>query len=182
MSQTQQTEREYVNLPSEMHYATEYGVATRFNRSWAGHRFTDTEVEALARGESITFTLTRDDGSTEQVTGKLEGKLFSPDDEPDKVIAYVGFTKQVNPATHAEGTWARTGKKIKFKRTWGTHTFTEDEIAALLRDEAVGFVATSKRTGNEYEATGKLQEQFFDAPDGRRVNFIGFKAEFEDRD
>ena len=171
-------EREYVDLPEEMHYSSEFGIATRFNRTWAGHRFTDEEVAKLAAGEEITFTLNRD-GRTEQVRGHLEGKVFEPEDSDRGPIPYVGFTKLVNPATHAEGVWARTGQKVKFKRSWGGHKFTDAEVAALLADEYVGFTATSKK-GTEYEATGRLEKQSFDAPDGRTVNFIGFKPDFDD--
>lgn len=172
------TEREYVDLPEDLHYATEYGTATRFCRSWGGHRFTDEEVAALSEGKSITFTLTRNDGSTETIVGHLEGKMFEPEDDPDRgPIVYVGFTKEANSATHAEGIWARTGTKVRFKRSFGTHTFSEGEVTALLADEYVGFTATS-RSGGQYEATGRLEPQSFEAGGGRVVNFIGFKPDF----
>lgn len=170
-------EREYVDLPEELHYSTEYGTATRFNRTWGTHRFTDDEVAALSEGKSITFTLTHTDGRAETIVGHLEGKMFEPDDDPDRgPIVYVGFTKEANSATHAEGIWARTGVKVRFKRSFGTHTFSEGEVTALLADEYVGFTATS-RSGSEYEATGRLEHQSFEV-DGRVVNFIGFKADF----
>lgn len=172
-------EREYVDLPEEMHYATEYGTATFFNRKWAEHRFTDEEVAALCAGQSICFEIPRE-GGTEKVVGRLEGKLFEFDDEPDRdPIPYVGFAKEVNTATHAEGIWARTGRKVRFKRSFGTHTFSDGEVVALLADEYVGFTATSKK-GEKYEAMGRLEEQEFTTADGRVVNFIGFKAEFKD--
>lgn len=172
------TEREFVDLPDDLHYCTEYGTATRFNRTWAGHRFTDDEVTALCAGKSVSFVLTRNDGSSESVVGHLEGKMFDPDDDPDRgPIPYVGFTKEANSATHAEGVWARTGTKVKFRRSFGTHTFSEGEVRALLADEFVGFTATS-RAGNEYEAVGRLQPQTFEAGDGRVVPFVGFKPDF----
>lgn len=173
-------EREYVDLPEDMHYATEYGTATRFNRTWANHRFTDEEVTALAAGQSITFEIRREDGTTETVVGHLEGKVFEPDDDSDRdPVAYVGFTKEANSATHAEGIWARTGAKVRFKRSFGTHTFSEGEVNALLADEYVGFTATSRR-GGEYEATGRLEPQSFETPDGRVVHFVGYKVDFGD--
>lgn len=172
------TEREYVDLPDDLHYATEYGTATRFNRTWSGHRFTDDEVASLSAGKSITFTLTRPSGSTETVVGHLEGKVFEPDDDPDRgPIVFVGFVKEINSDTHAEGIWARTGTKVRFKRSFGTHTFSEGEVTALLADEFVGFTATS-RSGSEYEATGRLERQSFEGENGRTVNFVGFKADF----
>lgn len=171
-------EREYVDLPDDLHYATEFGTATRFNRTWGGHRFTDEEVAALSAGKSITFDLARSDGSKETVIGHLEGKVFEPEDDPDRgPIVYVGFTKEANSATHAEGIWARTGAKVRFKRTFGTHTFSEGEVTALLADEYVGFTATS-RAGSEYEATGRLEPQTFEAEGGRVVSYIGVKVDF----
>ena len=50
-------------------------------------------------------------------------------------------------------------------------------VAALLADEFVGFIATSK-SGREYEAIGKLEQQTFQTEDGRVVRYVGFKAEF----
>lgn len=171
------TEREFVDLPEDLHYATEYGTATRFNRVWAGHRFTDDEVAALSAGKSVAFTMPRADGTNEVVIGHLEGKMFEPEDDPERgPIPYVGFTKEANSATHAEGVWARTGTKVRFKRSFGTHTFSEGEVAALLADEFVGFTATS-RAGNVYEASGRLEPQTFE-DNGRVVHYVGFKVDF----
>jgi hypothetical protein len=171
-------DREYVDLPDDMHYSTEYGTATQFNRTWSGHRFTDQEADALAAGQSITFTLAEPDGTVDTVVGHLEGKVFDPGPDSDRgPIPYVGFVKEVNSATHAEGIWARTGAKIRFKRSFGTHTFSEGEVTALLADEYVGFTATSAK-GGEYEATGKLERLWFDTAAGRRVHYVGFSPDF----
>lgn len=170
-------ECEYVELPDEMHYATEYGTATRFKRVWGGHRFTDAEVEALAAEKTITFKLTRPDGSTETVVGHLEGKLFDPGERDSSPIPFVGFVKEINSDTHAEGVWARTGTKVRFKRSFGSHTFSEGEVKALLADEFVGFIATSSK-GGEYEATGKLEQLSFENSEGRVVRYVGFQPDF----
>ena len=175
-------EREYFDLPEETSFYSEYGAATRANRVWAGHRFTDAEVEALARGEVITFTLTRDNGRTETVMGKLEGKTFSPKDEPDRVVPYVGFTPMVNPETHVQGVWAATGKSVKFKRKFGDHHFTDEEVAILLRGETIGFSGVNSK--GEYNAIGKLARKTFTPADEphRVVNYIGVDVEFVDAD
>lgn len=171
-------EREYVDLPEDLHCATEYGIATRFNRVWGGHRFTDAQVTALSAGKSVTFTMAGPDGSAETVVGHLAGKVFEPgDDSGSGPTPCVGFTREANSSTHAEGVWARTGAKVRFKRSFGPHTFSEGEVAALLADEFVGFIATSK-SGREYEAIGKLEQQTFQTEDGRVVRYVGFKAEF----
>lgn len=47
------------------------GENIRFNREWAGHRFSDEEVQALLNGEEITFTANKKAGGTFQATGSL---------------------------------------------------------------------------------------------------------------
>lgn len=47
------------------------GETIKFNREWAGHRFTDEEVSALLNGEEITFTANKRAGGTFEATGSL---------------------------------------------------------------------------------------------------------------
>jgi DNA topoisomerase-3 len=47
------------------------GELISFKRVWAGHRFSDREVEKLLKGEEITFTANKKDGGTFKAKGKL---------------------------------------------------------------------------------------------------------------
>ena len=51
--------------------ATFNGEKIKFNRDWAGHPFTDAEVEALLAGQEITFTANKKSGGTFEATGSL---------------------------------------------------------------------------------------------------------------
>lgn len=51
--------------------ATFNGENIKFNRDWAGHRFTDEEVEALLAGKEITFTANKKSGGTFEAKGSL---------------------------------------------------------------------------------------------------------------
>ncbi|MGH4000698.1 MAG: hypothetical protein ACRDTJ_24915, partial [Pseudonocardiaceae bacterium] len=77
-----------------------------------------------------------------------------------------------SPREKAEGAW--TGPdgattQVRFSRTWGGHTFTDDEITALLRGEEITFAATSK-TGSDTTITGSLTTSTYKAK-----QFIGFQ-------
>lgn len=162
---------EYVDLPDHMHYVTEDGVATRFKRKHRDHRFTDAEVAQLLNGEKIRIPVTYADGQTAQAYGKLEGGTFTPTDEPDRdPIVFVAFKPEPDPGVYAIGEWVeRPGVETKFKRTWGGHTFTDEEIEALFAGEVIGFDAVSKK-GNEYEANGKLEADTYNGNP-----YVGFK-------
>lgn len=143
----------------------------KFKRSWGDHKFTDEEIESLLKGDKITFDL---DGN--KVTGKLEAKEFKNDD--GKTIPYVGFTKDIDLSVYAVGQWK--GKKVKFKRKWSGHEFSDQEIADLLADKTIEFEAKSQRKGKEgkpYTAKGKLENQTFEK-NGKSVKFVGFKPDF----
>ena len=47
------------------------GQMIKFNREWAGHRFTDAEVADLLAGKEITITANKKAGGTFQATGSL---------------------------------------------------------------------------------------------------------------
>lgn len=72
-----------------------------------------------------------------------------------------------------EGTFVPTGEEIKFNKKWSSHEFSEDEIKTLLNGDPVSFTATSVNTGNDFDATGKLEEQEFNGH-----KFWGFKPDF----
>ena len=79
----------------------------------------------------------------------------------------------VNMDDYCVGTWKR--KKIKFKKSWGGHTFTDEECEQLLAGKSISFQATSKG-GKTYTATGKLSEQTYNGN-----KFVGFKADFSNK-
>lgn len=146
----------------------------KFKRSWGGHEFTDEEIESLLGGDKITFELNGD-----KVTGGLEAKQFTNDE--GKTIDYVGFTKDIDLTVYAVGQWK--GEKIKFKRVWGNHEFSDQEIADLLADKTIEFQAMSKadkakgKESKPYTAKGKLEHQVFEK-NGKSFPFVGFKADF----
>lgn len=143
---------------SDKEYATGVygpsGTEVKFNRVWSGHRFTDDEVSKLLNGEEIAFTVTYSSGQTGNVSGKLAEQTY-------KGNKYWGFAKADAPLgdDRVEGYFKPKKKKIRFKREWGGHKFTDDEVAKLLNGDTISFEAVSKNTGNTYTATGKLQEQ-----------------------
>lgn len=62
------------------------------------------------------------------------------------------------------------GKEISFKKEWGGHKFTEEEIEKLSNGETITIKGLKNKRGKKYDATGNIQEQTFK---GRK--FWGFK-------
>lgn len=62
------------------------------------------------------------------------------------------------------------GKEISFKKEWGGHKFTEEEIEKLSNGETITIKGLKNKRGKKYNATGNIQEQTFK---GRK--FWGFK-------
>lgn len=62
------------------------------------------------------------------------------------------------------------GKEIEFKKEWGGHKFTEEEIEKLINGESIKIEGLKNKRGKKYSAKGKIMEQKFQ---GR--NFWGFK-------
>ncbi len=90
----------------------------------------------------------------------------------DKLAPKLGTPKPVaaKPRKVVEkvtGVWQ--GQEVAFAKTWSDHTFTDEEIARLLRGEEISFASKSKR-GKSYTATGKLAKQTF-----KGATFYGFK-------
>lgn len=67
-----------------------------------------------------------------------------------------------------EGTW--NGKEVKFTRTWGGHTFTDEECEELLAGKEIEVLGLKSKTGNEYGVTGKLTKQSFNGH-----SYVGFE-------
>lgn len=67
-----------------------------------------------------------------------------------------------------EGTW--NGKKVKFKKSWSGHTFTDAECEKLCNGEEIQIEAVSSKTNNPFKCKGRLEEQEF-----KGKKFVGFK-------
>lgn len=144
------------------------------NDHWEGHEFTADERTALFNDETIEFPAISKAGKDYTAKGKLEKQSFTDND--GNVHEYVGFALKFDEKTddveRFEGTW--NGKKVKVKRNWGGHRFTDEEVEWLLNGAFITFEAVSNKTGNTYTAKGKLAEQEYQ---GR--TFVGFKPVFE---
>ena len=140
------------------------GQTVEFAKSFSGHEFTDLEVAELLAGKEISFQATSKAGAPYTATGKLGESTF-------KGKKFWGFTLAERPLDpdKVEGVYKPKKKTIRFKRTFGGHTFTDQEVADLLAGKEISFQATSK-AGKQYTATGKLAEQTYNG-----AKFWGFK-------
>lgn len=64
----------------------------------------------------------------------------------------------------------KDGKEVEFKKEWGGHKFTDEEIEALSAGETITIKGLKNKRGKTYSAKGKIMEQSFK---GRK--FWGFK-------
>lgn len=64
----------------------------------------------------------------------------------------------------------KEGKEISFKKEWGGHKFTEEEIEKLTQGELVTIKGLKNKRGKTYDAKGKLMEQKY-----KGKTFWGFK-------
>ena len=62
------------------------------------------------------------------------------------------------------------GKEVSFKKEWGGHKFTEEEIEALVKGKTIQIKGLKSKRGKTYDAKGKLTEQKF-----KGKTFWGFK-------
>lgn len=152
------------------------GENITFSRAWSGHRFSDEEVQKLLAGEEISFNAKGKDGNIYKVSGFLAKQKVKGKDK-----TYYGFKldrdklkrdrEKAREADPNRATGMFKGKKINFKRVWGGHRFSDDEVQKLLAGEKINFQAKSKR-GTEYTATGTLAKQKF-----KGKAFYGFKKD-----
>lgn len=142
---------EYINvdLPN--------GEQVRFKREWAGHRFTDDEVDQLGAGMEITISSQHAEG----VRGSLDWQEFNG-------YEYYGFapwdaeayTRDIAPIPHQ----------------WNGHAFTDVEKKVLRSGERVRVLCLSKRTGGKYDV--ELSFTFLESDD--YGNRWGIHPHFED--
>lgn len=156
------------------------GEEVTFNREWAGHRFTDEEVENLLDEQIIVIeAISAKTGNPYKCKGQLAEQVMKAKKAGEKDIHFFGFKMlefvQDESADNdkVSGTYEPTGETVKFKKIWGGHTFTDVEIDKLLAGDEIEFTATSSRTGRDFTAKGRLEEQEFQGH-----TFWGFKAQF----
>lgn len=137
----------------------------RFKKTWGGHEFTDDEIQSLLNGDEIEFAATTKDGSVRNVKGTLQEQTYQGH-------KYWGFKMADNiPEGHAGGLYK--GKKfVHFKRKWGGHEFTDDEVASLLKGDTITIDAV-KKDGSVYKVEGELKEQTYEGH-----KYWGFKGNF----
>ena len=143
------------------------GQPIQFNREWAGHRFTDDEVQRLLNGEEIElYGVVGKSGNAFDVKGKLTQQSYNGK-------TFFGFEKteflnnNANQADRASGVW--NGKQVSFKKEWSGHTFTDDEIKRLLNGEEIELLGLKSKSGSTYGVKGKLSEQTYNGH-----KFVGF--------
>lgn len=151
----------------------ETGKEISFKTEWGGHTFTEEEQDRLLNGETITFTVKKDDAER-SYTGKLEKQEYNGHN-------YVGFKANFakgsgnsgssNKANATGMTCPRCGKPIN-KLTWGYgcsgyssgcsfrvgNTFNGKKLTDKQIRDLITKGKTSKplklvsKAGNEYEA------------------------------
>lgn len=164
--------------PDDYATGTWNGKQVKFKKSYAGKQFTDEQIQDLLAGKEIQVFGAQGKNGPFNAKGHLEEQVYNGkkfvgfkatgylnDDGTDKVST-------VNMDEYCVGVWKKTKKQIKFKKTWGGHTFTDQEQQDLLDGKEISFEATAS-SGKTYTAKGKLEEQDFK---GRP--FIGFKPDF----
>ena len=139
------------------------GETKQFKRVAVGYRLTDEEVSKVLAGETIRIETTSKFGPL-VMNVNVGPQSFT--DKSGKLVEYFGLGTEidkwasVDEKVYAVGEWHEPGKdkpeKIKFKRTWGGHQFTEAEIKDLLAGQQIEFAATSKNN-KSYIAKGRLQ-------------------------
>lgn len=142
-----------------------------FSRTWWKHRFTDEECASLAAGDTITFREKNDDDDDLDITGHLEIQEY-------KGKHFLGFKctdyKNLNPAKETVA-GKFSGKDVRFKRIWGGHRFTDNEVEHLLNGDMISFKI--KNDKGEYDVSGKLAEQEY-----KGHKFIGFLRDEAEKD
>lgn len=134
-------------------YFQKDGIKVIFNRIWAGHRFTDDEVESLLAGDEITFSGKYDSGRDYAVKGILQKQTY-------KGRAYYGFMKTGSP-DKVSGVFIPEGKTIEFRKKWGAYSFNEDDIQKLLAGETITICYHDDDKDESRDIPGCLKEKEF---------------------
>lgn len=138
------------------------GREIKFKDSYAGHKFTSSEIDSLLNDEEIEIEGKSKDGSPIKMRGKLEEQEY-------KGRTFIGFHGSIIRDDLVEGVWQ--GRAIHFKNTYAGHKFTDSEITSLLNGDEIEIEGKSKN-GSPIKLVGKLAEQEYQ---GRK--FIGFSGD-----
>ena len=147
------------------------GEVISFNREWGNHTFTDDEVTKLLNGEVIEISYRDRNGKTQSTTGRIAKNM-------GKEYEYWGFTPDFdrNSGGHDGQTkyirGSFDGKEISFKRVWGGHMFTDEEVSKLLNGEVIE-VSYQDKYGHARKANGQLKER-----EGTFRKYWGFEPSF----
>lgn len=162
----------YERNPDDYVKTTIDGKEIEFKKEFSGTVFTPEQIEALKNGEVIEVQFKTKAGQEVKAKGKLEEQTF-------KKRKFYGFKPSEyfdldgNPVKdeteYVECTW--NGNPVKFKRVFGQHRFTDEEVEALVAGQQITTEFLSKK-GKPFKAKGSLQEQVF-----RGHKFFGFKIE-----
>lgn len=119
------------------------GVPVTFKREYFGHRFTDEEVAELLDNKEIEFEC-EFDGKKVKVKGALEYAEYNG-------YEYVRVGAKIQRDDQVTGVW--NGRQINIKKSYGDHTYTQEELDKLFAGETI----TIEYKGAKY--VGKLEEQ-----------------------
>ena len=127
------------------------GEEVSFKRTWSGHVFTDEEISILLAGGSLTLSAVSGKGKPFTATGRLLQDVYNG-------RQYWGFKAESfeTKDNKITGIYEPTGQEVKFKRSWGGHTFTDGEIAELLKGNLIMFTYDGKN--GPATAVGRLGE------------------------
>lgn len=167
----------YEALPKDKRISGVYiptGQVISFFGEFAKHTFTEQEQQDLLAGKEIRIAGKSKKGTDLIIPGKLGSQVKNG-------VTYWGivFDKEriefPDDGLHTEGIYVPTGKKIRFKHLWGSHTFTKEEQDKLLQGNVITFPIKND-DGIESSITGKLAEQTWKKGD-KEIKYWGFLKE-----
>ena len=134
--------KDYLGKPSRI-TADFNGQTISFKRVWGNHEFTQDELDNLIAGKEIEFYLNG---------RKKRGKLAEQEYNGRK---FWGFKPEQSSDGDLYVSANINGQNIKFKKVWGNHEFTQDELDDLIADKEIEFEYNGKII------SGKLRENTF---------------------
>ncbi|MDR0899907.1 MAG: type IA DNA topoisomerase [Lactobacillaceae bacterium] len=127
-------------------------------KTWSGHTFTEDEFEKLLDGQTIKVTAKSSKTGRNFEANIHIGEEVYKGKKQTKIIP-----EFLESSTKADGDKIQAvidGKEISYKKKWGTHTFTEEEIKSLSAGQTITFESKS-RYGKTSTISGKIAEQTF---------------------